>query len=104
MVNMKRSKRKESDGLAEPTMMDEPRYPYGLCINLGKEELGKLGITSLPKVGSGVSITAKAYVESTRASEESSGIDINMSLQITDLELGSIAGDTDIAAALYGNK
>ena len=60
MINMqKAAEREEMPGEIEA---DEPRYPYGLCISLGKDELEKLGITALPKVGTEMMIMAKCYV------------------------------------------
>lgn len=87
LINMKRAPEKEEmPGAIEK---DEPRYPYGLCIRLGKEELDKLGITALPAVGSEMTITAKVFVESTSAYEtQGAGKDQSMSLQITDMEIG----------------
>lgn len=40
MVDMKKSEETVSP------MLDQPVYPYGLCISLGQEELDKLGIGS----------------------------------------------------------
>jgi len=93
MVDMKRAPEKEE--MPGEIEMDSPRYPYGLCIRLGKEELEKLGITALPAVGSEMTINAKAYVESVSAHETHEGADKSMSLQITDMTLeGAKTADT----------
>ncbi len=103
LINMKqKAQREEMPGAIEA---DEPRYPYGLCISLGKEELEKLGITALPKVGSEMMITAKAYVKMTRAYEtQGEGEDMGIELQITDMGIGQTEGATnnDRATMLYG--
>lgn len=103
MINMKQKpEREEMPGAIEA---DEPQYPYGLCITLGKEELEKLGITALPKVGSEMMITARAYVKSTSAYEtQGEGERMSIHLQITDMEIGSNPGqrNDNAANALYG--
>lgn len=104
MINMKQAaKREEMPGEIES---DEPRYPYGLCISLGKEELEKLGITALPKVGGEMMITAKAVVKSTSAYDtQGQGQDMRVELQITDMDIGQTenAQNNDRASKLYGN-
>jgi hypothetical protein len=103
MINMKQAaKREEMPGAIEA---DEPRYPYGLCISLGKEELEKLGITALPKVGGEMMITAKAVVKSTSAYDTQGGTDMRVELQITDMDVGQTenAQNNDRASKLYGN-
>lgn len=104
LVNMKQQpKREEMPGAIEA---DEPRYPYGLCISLGKDELEKLGITALPKVGSEMMVTAKAVVKSTSAYDtQGEGQDMRVELQITDMDLGQTenAQNDNRANKLYGN-
>ena len=105
LINMKQQpKREEMPGAIEA---DEPRYPYGLCISLGKEELAKLGITALPKVGGEMMITAKAVVKSTSAYDtQGEGQDMRVELQITDMGLGQTddAQNENRASKLYGNN
>lgn len=98
MINMKsKPEREEMPGEIEG---DEPRYPYGLCLSLGKDELEKLGITALPKVGSEMMVTAKAYVKSTSAYEtQGEGEKMSIELQITDMELGSNGAQRQDSAA-----
>jgi hypothetical protein len=102
MINMKqKAEREEMPGEVE---MDEPKYPYGLCINLDKDQLDKLGITSLPQVGSEMTIMAKAYVKSTSAYETQGGKDMSVGLQITDMEIGAAKTQSDQATMLYGES
>lgn len=103
MVNMKRApEREEMPGEIED---DEPRYPYGLCIRLGKDELEKLGITSLPTVGVEMNVMARATVKSVSSYEtQGEGADMSVELQITDLEVGQASGTSAAASALYGNN
>lgn len=99
MVNMKRKpEREEKPGEVEA---DEPQYPYGLCLNLGKDELEKLGITQLPDVGTPVMIQAKAFVKSTNAYEtQGDGKSMGVELQITDLEMAP-GEKKDPASVMY---
>ena len=105
LINMKQQpKREEMPGEIEA---DEPRYPYGLCLTLGKEELEKLGISALPKVGTEMTITAKAYVKMTRAYEtQGEGKEMGIELQITDMGVGQTENATNDnrASMLYGSQ
>ena len=103
LINMQKPvEREEMPGEIE---VDEPRYPYGLCISLGKDELDKLGITALPKVGTEMTIMAKAYVKMTRAYEtQGEGEDIGLELQITDMEIqgNQQQRNAEASTMLYG--
>lgn len=86
LINMKKSpEREEMPGEIE---MDEPQYPYGLCLTLDKEQLDKLGITALPSVGTEMMINARAVVKSVSSYETQGGNDMSVSLQITDMGIG----------------
>lgn len=87
MANMKMS-REEAKEYSEPMATDAPEYPYGLCIDLNDDSLEKLGITSLPAVGTVVTIQAKAIVTSTSSNSTQGGEqEMRASLQITDMEV-----------------
>ena len=105
LINMKQQpKREEMPGEIEA---DEPRYPHGLCLTLGKEELEKLGISALPKVGTEMTITAKSYVKMTRAYEtQGEGKEMGIELQITDMGVGQTENATNDnrASMLYGSQ
>jgi len=74
---------------------DQASYPWGLTITLDKEVLGKLGKDVQDfKMGSSLTITAKAEVVS--LSEEENRSEVR--LQITDLDVG-IAGRVEKSAA-----
>jgi hypothetical protein len=100
MINMK-TKGSESPELV-CDKSDKEHYPYGLCLSLGKEELAKLGITTLPAVGTEMTITAKSFVKSTSAYDEGGEKSMNVSLQITDMEIGAAQNKTEAATLLYG--
>lgn len=103
MINMqKAAEREEMPGEIEA---DEPRYPYGLCITLGKDELEKLGITALPKVGTEMMIHAMVYVKSTSAYQtQGEGEQMSMDLQITDMGIHADqqARNAEASTMLYG--
>ena len=104
MINMKRApEREEMLGEIEK---DEPRYPYGLCISLEKEDMDKLGLSNLPKVGTEVSFMAKAVVKGTSAYETQGGSDMRVELQITDMEMKADQTERNNAAAsmLYSGQ
>lgn len=67
MTHMARSKKERKD-MTKPSMMDD-KYPYGLRVDLGHEEMQKLGMDSMPKVGDKVHLESHAHVVS--ASESS---------------------------------
>ena len=82
-------------------MYEEPMYSYGLCINLGREELEKLGIEKLPEAGSEMMIKAQAYVKTVRESKEKDGVEQNVELQICAMGIEPIDKTKDQAKGLY---
>lgn len=67
---------------------DQERYPYGLRINLGQDEIEKLKISKLPSVGDPFTIEAVGYVCDVSQSEtEGNGKRSSLCIQITDMEL-----------------
>lgn len=78
-------------------------YPWGLCIELNNETLTKLKATP-QSAGTEVMITAKAIIRSTSTRETEDGMQHNASLQITDMALSSVSGESPKTAAqtLYG--
>lgn len=85
LVNMKLQKTKAEEMYPS---MEPPAYPWGLCINLEEEQIKKLGLT-LPAVGATVTIEAKAEVTNRGESQTQDGTRRSLSLQITDLAIGS---------------
>lgn len=67
---------------------DDPEYPYGCCLNLDEKQLDALGLKDLPKVGSTVTLQAKARITGVNENETQSGSRRSLSIQITDLGLG----------------
>jgi hypothetical protein len=93
---MKDMKVTKAEDKAEKAKYSEPcsiggngdRYPYGLEVRLDRTTLKKLGITSLPKVGSKMTLTAIVLVEEARESQRREGEpDRSVTLQITKMDL-----------------
>lgn len=101
MVNMKLSPEEAKNELGcVPSDGKGPAYPYGLCLYLDDETLAKLGVTSLPDVGTKMQLVATVEVASNSQRQTQDGKTVNMDLQITDMEL---TGDKpDLAARMYG--
>jgi len=107
MVSMKMAPKKgdKGDEVKCCGMDQEEKYPWGLRINLGDEELKKLGIKELPKVGQELPFTATVKVVGVRSNESQDGENRNVELQITEcaLEMGKEGMDLEKkATSLYG--
>jgi hypothetical protein len=92
---------------SEPFKHEPDKYPWGLELHLGKDELEKLGITDLPPVGTEFSVVAASVVERVSASSTGEGEHKSMTLQITELALdGSPAKQSaeEQAASLFPSK
>lgn len=89
LVSMERTakEKKAAQGRMDAAISESgPDYPYGLTINLGKDELKKLGIDDLPAVGDEFHIMAVAKVTRVHQSASEQGDDSRgVELQITDM-------------------
>jgi len=102
LINMQlpREEREDHDAICCDAG-DAPRYPYGLCLQLDDKTLEKLGISTLPQVGTELVLMARVKVTTTGQYETQEGSDNNVSLQITDMALDG-GQRPDPAKALYG--
>lgn len=90
LVNMQMSaeEAREEYDIAPADDGDLPKYPYGLTLSLDDDALAKLGITSLPSVGTKMTLTARVEVCSTSQYQDRKGeSEASLSLQITDMQL-----------------
>lgn len=95
----------KNEGMCCPSTDDKgPKYPYGLSINLDDETLAKLGITTLPAVGSMMRLVATVEVTSTSQYERQDEKEININLQITAMELAAAQAEPSAAEVLYGGS
>ena len=80
-----------------------PKYPYGLKITLGPEELEKLGISELPQVDSFVDFEAKAQVVGVSVAESEGDVNEHrLELQITEIYMKDKKEEKSTESALYG--
>jgi len=108
LINMENTpeEAKEQIGLVS-SADDAPKYPWGLELNLNDDSLAKLGVKTLPAVGTEVTLVAKATVSATsERATESDATCANMNLQITALQIDGLDADLFGRAAdmLYGKK
>lgn len=112
IVNMQRTEaeKAKAEEACKAMPCDGPDYPWGLCLNLGKDELAKLGITELPKVGDEFHIYGVACVTrvSQSASQDTGEDSKSVELQVTALgvmqedESGGGSAFEKTAGKLYG--
>jgi len=104
MVSMKLDA-SEKQNTAPTVMAEAPDYPYGLRLDLDKSALSKLGIESLPELGSKMELHAVAEVVGVSQSESSPGGEHkSVALQIVELGVGPSAkmSENQQAEVLYG--
>lgn len=100
-------KREADSGFAD---YNPNQYGYGLQISLNDDQCEALGITKALRAGQQVTLRGMAVVvsstESIESDGDSTGPDICLSLQITDLEVKAqgTANAAKAAAMLYGSE
>lgn len=65
LTDMKRTPTDKKAEEKKHERIGQEDYPYGLRVSLGHEEMAKLGIDSMPKVGDKVHLQSHAHVIST---------------------------------------
>lgn len=103
MVNMQMSKEAAAEySGATPSADNAPKYPYGLCLCLNDDAMKKLGLTTLPAVGSKMTLSAVVVVTSVGSSQQQDGdAEVRADLQITDMELAPKTEGKSVADRLY---
>lgn len=93
--------KKERNSPTEAAKYDGPDYPYGLTLRLEDEHLKKLGISSLPKVGTSMAIEATCKVTSVSSNESERGSSRRcIELQIQKLGLDNDSDDDSMESAM----
>lgn len=98
LVDLKLSKADQKEEAAG-VEVSAPEYPYGLSLNIDKDELDKLGVVDLPEVGDEFHVVAVGKVTAVHASAGSNGKSAGMNLQITSMELTGAGEDSEDANA-----
>jgi len=90
LIDMRRPKKNLRKGVIDaPTSPDQEKYPWGIKLNLGKDEIKKLGLkTDSRKIGDKVTIVAQAEISSLSESQSMNGEDQrDMGIQITKMKI-----------------
>lgn len=90
LIDMKMTKKEREENspkVCGPGDSDGPTYPWGLKLDLNNDAIKKLDITELPKVGTYMTVTARACVVGVRSSERENHEDRSIELQIEELGL-----------------
>lgn len=105
LVSMERTPKEVKEELKEiKEGTDMPKYPWGLELRLGDEEIKKLGI-ALPTAGAQMQIEAIATVSSVGSHQEvDNEACSHVCLQITALDVKPMATQSDRAAKIYGKS
>lgn len=87
MKNMKMSS-KETKKMMEPSIAENnPRYPFGLKLNLDNEILEKLGMKTMPELGKTMMLMAKVAVTDMNENKSEGSSYRSLGLQITDMSI-----------------
>jgi len=81
MTHMARSKKERTESM-KPRDINGDKYPYGLRVRLGHEEMSKLGMDSMPKVGDKVHLQSHAHVVSASESSHEGDEEPNRSVEL----------------------
>lgn len=91
--------------VSPPSMANAPRYPYGLCLSLGKDEMDKLGLEAGDLAfGDVVHLHALAKVTSCSENETESGSNCRVELQIIMMDIESEDAENEAAEPMSANK
>lgn len=102
MTSMKMDSQEKST-MEKNMVVDQPDYPYGLCLHLDENAIKKLGM-KMPKVGDSMMLHAMVTVKSTsQFDSKESGANRSMDMQITDMAMMPAKGKKSAAKALYGS-
>lgn len=83
---------------------DGDQYPHGLCIYLGKEEMEKLSMQGMPRIGDRMYMKAFVEVKSIEKSDsEYEGEEREVGLQITHMDLKIASEEQAPESVFYGN-
>lgn len=91
--------------MSPTSLVDQPEYPYGLCLSLEGDQLKALGVPALPAVGQTMLVQARVLVQSVSQFDTLNGDkEQRVSLQITDMGLEADNSKPPLAQRLYGEN
>lgn len=99
MVDMSMSPGEAQEQCGPIATPDLPKYPYGLCISLGPDEIEKLGLGDDCEVGNFLHIHALAKVTSYSKRDTESGSDTRIELVLAFMEAEDEGEENDEAEA-----
>lgn len=103
LVDMQNTKAEIKSEMA--TEYKPPKYPWGLSVNLDNGSLEKLGMETLPKIGTTMILTARVEVSSlSEYDSQQGGASRSLGLQITDMALAGEGDKGGAAKALYSEE
>lgn len=94
LVDLKLDKKELAEEAKEATPYS-PDYPYGFCLRVEGDEMDKLGIKGLPKVGDEFHIMAVGRVTSVSSRESEQDDNRSVEIQITAAELTPEVGEAN---------
>ena len=109
-VSMALTKGEKSDLKKETVLSEAPEFPFGLSVHLDEDSLEKLKVKELPEAGTEFLMNTTVKVTSVSEHEDEDGTRRSVGLQITEMELLHMGGESDSkgkdnpADRLYGGK
>lgn len=105
LVSLKLSKA-DAKKQSEPSTLatEAPRYPWGLSLRLDDATIEKLGLETLPKVGTSMTLIATVEVTGVSSNEHQGGKNREVNLQLVEACLEGEGSADKAARALYGKE
>lgn len=105
MADMALTPAEAQEQTAPMSLSQMPRYPYGLCLSLGKDEMEKLGLEAGDmEVGDIIHLHALAKATSCSENETEGGSNCRVELQIMFLEIESEDAENEAAEPRPASK
>ena len=82
MADLKMAKKAKKDSAPSVAAPDTPDYPYGTRLSLNADSLDKLGLKSMPKVGSKFMVHGMGVVTAVSSHESKNGGDRSVEIQL----------------------
>ncbi len=90
LINMQMSKKDAKNEFGAVDEEKGPRFPHGLTLNLNDMTLKKLGISTLPDVGTEMLVVGVGKVSRASENRRQGGVDRDVSIQLESLDVGPL--------------